>query len=194
MRAAKRQGFRARSAYKLADINTKYNLIDEDVRVVDLGAAPGSWSQYAAQKTKHQIVAVDILAMQPIDNVSFVRGDFTEDAVISATIKACGGRLIDLVLSDMSPNISGISSVDQAGSERLQQAVVRFCKQMLRADGVLLTKVFAGEAEARIRDMMAEHFTNLRPIKPPASRNSSRELYILARGFKGGGEAIDDLY
>lgn len=193
--AARRRGFRARSVFKLAELDRKYGLLAADSRVLDLGAAPGSWSQYAATaiggggrdrvgRGAGRIVAVDLRPMQPLDKVRSIRGDCTDASVLRAAIDALDGRA-DLVLSDMAPNMSGIRVRDQARAEDLQRAVLECCRLSLRAGGAMLTKVFAGESMESIRALFAPHFARLREVKPAASRGESRELYILARDFRG---------
>lgn len=185
VRAARHSGFRARSVFKLEQIDRKYRLIAPDSLIVDLGSAPGSWSQYAATRVRadNRIIAVDLLAMESIAKVHFIQGDFTEGAVVEKIVAALDGRPVDLVLSDMAPNISGVYSTDQARAERLQRAVLEFCRHSLRPGGALLTKLFAGEAEATTRALLTRLFEQARNVKPEASRPQSKEVYLLARGY-----------
>ncbi len=189
VRAARRAGFRARAVFKLEEIDQKYRLIKPGSVIIDLGSAPGSWSQYAAGKVRApgQIIAVDLLAMQAIDKVNFIRGDFTDEAVrgqIAAAL-APDARAVDLVLSDLAPNISGISGADQARAERLQRAVLEFCRRCLKPGGKLLTKLLAGESAVTTRAQIIQCFEQTRTIKPAASRAESKEFYLLARGYRG---------
>ena len=180
--AAKRGGFRARAVFKLEEIDRKYRLIKPHSKIVDLGAAPGSWSQYAAKHSRAPVIAVDKLAMAPIENVHFIRGDFS-DAAVAAQIFAALNGAPDLVLSDVAPNISGISDIDQARIAQLQGAVLAFCRRTMRPGAMLLTKLFEGESAADIRRQLAECFTQVRVVKPAASRAQSREIYLLGDGF-----------
>ena len=187
---AQRAGFRARSVFKLEEIDRKYRLIKPASLIVDLGSAPGSWSQYAAAgvRAENQVIAVDLLAMKAIDKVNFIRGDFTNEAVVRQIFAALDGRPVDLVLSDLSPNLSGIRSTDQARAETLQYAVIEFCRRALKPGGKLLTKLFAGESAPSIRAHLDGCFDCLRSVKPAASRSESRETYLLAVGYKGRAE------
>lgn len=185
--AARRAGFRARSVFKLEQIDRKYRLIKPDSRIIDLGAAPGSWCQYAAGRIRAEgrIIAVDLLAMAAVEKVNFIRGDFTNHAVAEQILTALEGRPVDLVLSDIAPNLSGISGTDQARMETLQQAVLALCRRALKPGGALLTKLFAGESEAATRQRLGDCFAQAQTVKPDASRAQSREVYLLARGYKG---------
>lgn len=187
VRRARQAGFRARAVFKLEYIDRKYRLLKPASVVVDLGAAPGSWSQYAAARISGggRVIAVDRLAMRAIEKVNFIRGDFTNESVVAQIAAALEGRLADLVLSDMIPDISGISARDQARAETLQHAVLEFCRGALKPGGQLLTKLFAGEAAQAIRGRLDDRFEQVRTIKPDASRSQSREIYCLARGYAG---------
>ena len=190
VKRAREQGLRARSVFKLEQMDDKYNLIKPTSKIIDLGAAPGSWSQYAVAQVagKNQLVAVDCLLMQPIERVRFVQGDFCVAETQQRVVDCFAGDKIDLVLSDMAPNVSGIASTDQARMERLQQAVLEFCQHQLKPGGALLTKLFAGESFAAIRKQIGDCFAQAQTIKPDASRAQSREIYLLARGYKNSGE------
>ena len=202
--AARQAGFRARSVFKLEQIDRKYRLIKPASRIVDLGSAPGSWSQYAAARVRaeNRIIAVDLLAMKAIKKVKFIRGDFTTDAVVERILRTLDERPADLVLSDMAPNLSGIDSIDQARAETLRRAVVEFCGRALKPGGTLLIKLFAGETAAAARQHLSACFEQVRTVKPEASRPQSKEIYALARGWKGehkgrtadSARAPDDLY
>lgn len=187
VKAARQSGFRARAVYKLQQIDRKYRLIKPNSIIVDLGAAPGSWSQYAALRigAHGRIVAVDRLAMRATPKVHFVHGDFTDARTVEQIICALQKRSVDLVLSDIAPNLSGIASVDHGRVETLQQNVLAFCRRSLKTGGVLLSKLFAGESEALIRKQFRACFATVQGIKPDASRAKSREFYLLAQGYLG---------
>lgn len=198
--AARRAGFRARSVFKLEQIDRKHRLIKPDSRIIDLGAAPGSWCQYAASRLRAagQLIAVDLLAMAVVDKAHFIHGDFTDPIIAEQIMTALNGCPVDLVLSDLAPNLSGISSTDQARMATLQQAVLALCRAALRPGGGLLTKLFAGESEAATRQQFGACFAQVQTVKPDASRAQSREVYLLARGYKDraerGDEAPNGLY
>ncbi len=187
VRKARADGLRARAFFKLEQIDEKYRLIRPSTRLVDLGSAPGSWSQYAARKVADpgQVVAVDLLPMDSVPGVTFLQGDFTDQAVLEQVLTALDDTPLDLVLSDMAPNISGVRATDEARAEVLQDAVLGFCFRALRRGGVLLTKLFEGETATRMRRHMGEAFDHVQAIKPAASRARSREIYLLGRGFRG---------
>ncbi len=189
VKQARQAGFRARAVFKLEQIDRKYGLLKPGSRVVDLGSAPGSWSQYAARRISadNRVIAVDLRAMKAIAKVNFIRGDFTTHAVVEQVVRALDDRPADLVLSDMAPNISGIRSADQARAEAQQHAVLTFCRRGLRPGGKLLTKLFAGEAAQTTRERLDDCFEQVRAVKPDASRSESKEIYLLARGYKGAG-------
>ncbi len=185
VRQARRQGLRARSVFKLEQIDRKHRLIKPNAKIVDLGSAPGSWSQYAASKVigGDQIIAVDLLPMKEIAKVRFIQGDFSDMATQQRVFDGCKERKIDLVLSDMAPNITGIEITDQANATQLQDAILTFCLKALNLRGNLLTKLFEGESMGCIRKKMLTHFDQIQLIKPEASRAESKEVYLLARGF-----------
>ena len=188
VRQARSQGLRARAVFKLAEIDQKYQLIKPDSKVVDLGSAPGSWSQYAATKVvgSDQLVAVDLLAMKEIAKVRFIQGDFS-DTKVHQQILGCFKTKIDLVLSDMAPNITGVAITDQANAVQLQYAILSFGLNALNLQGNLLTKLFEGESVRDLRKKIMTYFTQVQMIKPNASRAKSKEVYLLARGFKNTG-------
>lgn len=187
VKKARASGFRARAIYKLEQIDRKFRLIGADTRVVDLGSAPGSWSQYAAGRVKgvDQVVAVDLLPMEAIPGVAFIQGDFTDNELIQRVLEHLGGQKVDLVLSDMAPNITGIRATDQARSELIQESLLVFCAQRLRPGGALLTKLFEGEAAVKMRAQLKPLFRQFQVIKPDASRSESKEIFILAKGYTG---------
>ena len=187
VRKARSDGYRSRAAFKLIEINTRDRLLVPGARVVDLGAAPGGWSQVAAAKVAPggKVVAVDLLEIAPMSAVTVFRGDFREPAMQAQLAEALGGIKADVVLSDMSPNISGIASVDQARAAELIILAIGFCQAQLKKDGAFLVKVFQGEEFGNVFKDMKRVFREVRTVKPAASREESRETYLLARGLKG---------
>ena len=187
VRKARSDGYRSRAAFKLIEVNTRDRLLVPGARVVDLGAAPGGWSQVAAAKVAPggTVVAVDLLEIAPMSAVTVLRGDFREPAMQAQLAGALGGRKADVVLSDMSPNISGIASADQARAAELIALAIAFCQAQLKKDGAFLVKVFQGEEFASVLKDMKRAFREVRTVKPAASREESRETYLLARGLKG---------
>jgi 23S rRNA (uridine2552-2'-O)-methyltransferase len=185
VRQARREGYRSRAAYKLKELATQDSLIRPGMAIVDLGAAPGGWSQVAAEMTGPQglVIAVDILEMTPIRGVAFVHGDFGDDAALHAVERLLGGRQADLVLSDMSPNISGIAPVDQARAERLGELALDFACKWLKPEGNLLVKAFQGSAFEQFRTRLRQQFRQVLTRKPQASRGRSSEIYLLAKGL-----------
>ena len=184
VRRAKQEGYRSRSAFKLLEILEKDKVVRSGMIVVDLGAAPGGWSQVLAPLVgdKGRVIAMDMLEMLPIRNVTFLRGDFTEDAAVAALQKEMGGRQADLVVSDMAPNISGVGMVDQARSMHLAELALDFTANFLKPGGVLLVKVFQGTGLDEFRKQLGEGFDSVAVRKPKASRGRSNELFFLAKG------------
>lgn len=183
---AKAQGYRSRAAFKLEQIAAKERLFRPGLRVVDLGAAPGGWSQLAAAKVgpKGAVVAIDLLEIAPMSGVTVLRGDFREAGVRQAIRSALGGELADLVLSDMLPNVTGIPGVDQANAAALTELAIDFCRQGLKPEGVFVVKVFQGEAFQGLLARMKETFLAVATRKPEASRDESRETYLVGRGLR----------
>ena len=184
VRRAKQEGYRSRSAFKLLEILEKDKLVRSGMIVVDLGAAPGGWSQVLASLIgeKGRVIALDMLEMEPIRNVTFLRGDFSEDNAVAALQKELGGRKADLVVSDMAPNISGVGMVDQARSMHLAELALDFTGNFLKPGGVLLVKVFQGAGLDEFRKQLGEVFDSVAVRKPKASRDRSSELFLLAKG------------
>ena len=184
VRRAQARGYRSRAAFKLLEIDAKDRLFAPGQAVVDLGAAPGSWSQVAAEKATPRglVVAVDVLAMAPLAGVTFVHGDFGEAAVLREVEQALAGRRVDLVLSDMSPNLSGVAAADQARSTHLCELAVEFALTHLAPGGSLLVKAFQGSGFPPLLARIRSGFEQVVSRKPGASRSRSREMYILARG------------
>jgi 23S rRNA (uridine2552-2'-O)-methyltransferase len=187
VRKARAEGYRSRAAYKLIEVNTRDRILAPGARVVDLGAAPGGWSQVAAQKVAPggTVIAVDLLEIAPMSGVTVLRGDCREPAVQAELVEALGGAKADVVLSDLSPNISGIASADQARAAELVQMAMDFCRERLQREGVFLVKVFQGGEFAGLLKELKGMFREVRTLKPAASREESRETYLLARGLKG---------
>ena len=183
---ARKSGYRARAAYKLEEIDKKFRLIKPGQTVIDLGAAPGSWSQYAVKKIgdNGQLIMLDLLPFDEIEGADMIQGDFTEPETLSVIQSLTGGSLFDLVLSDMAPNITGIALQDQARYERLLESVLAFCETALLPGGNLLTKFFEGESAQVIRGLLKSQFNQLKTVKPDASRTHSKELYLLALNRK----------
>lgn len=184
VRRAKQDGYRSRSAYKLQEILDKDKLVRAGMTVVDLGAAPGGWSQVLAPLVgpKGQVIAVDILDMEPLHGVAMIRGDFSDDSTLKILQERMEGRLIDLVVSDMSPNISGVGLVDQARSVHLAELALEFARERLKPGGDLLVKVFQGSGLDDFRKEVSTVFGAVAVRKPKASRDRSSEFYLLARG------------
>jgi 23S rRNA (uridine2552-2'-O)-methyltransferase len=181
---AKALGYRSRAAFKLIEIDARDRLFAAGQIVVDLGAAPGGWSQVAAEKTgaRGQVVAIDVLHMAPLPGVTFVRGDFTEEPVLRELERVLGGRLVDLVLSDLSPNLSGVAATDQARSIELAELAVEFAAAHLKAGGGLLIKAFQGAGFPGLLRRVRASFERVASRKPDASRSRSSEMYLVARG------------
>lgn len=180
---AQKEGWRSRAVFKLKEIDEKDKLLKAGMTVVDLGASPGSWSQYAVKRIQPggRLVALDLLEMAPIPGVDFIQGDFREDAVLERLESALAGRLVDLVLSDMAPNITGIAATDSAQVLQLAELTLDFAQQCLKPGGDLLVKVFQGEGFTELRKTMQGMFESLQTRKPAASRDKSAELYLLGR-------------
>ncbi|PKO53600.1 MAG: 23S rRNA methyltransferase [Betaproteobacteria bacterium HGW-Betaproteobacteria-20] len=189
---AQKDGFRARAAYKLTEIDDKDKLIKPGMTIVDLGATPGSWSQVAVQRLKAKgsqeisgrIIALDLLEMEPINGVEFIQGDFREDAVLKLLENSLNGKQADLVIADMAPNITGITIVDQAGAAYLTELALEFSKDWLKPNGNFLVKVFIGEGFDEIVKNMRAMFDKVVTRKPKASRGRSNEVYLLGLGRK----------
>lgn len=183
---AKREGFRSRAAYKLAEIDDKYRLLKPGARVVDLGAAPGGWSEIAARRVGAggRVVAIDILDMKPIAGVKFLKLDFL-DATAPQRLKALLGGKADLVLSDMAANATGHRQTDHLRIMALAEAAAHFAHEVLGPGGGFLCKVLQGGTEAALLAELKRDFASVKHVKPPASRSDSAELYLLARGFRG---------
>lgn len=184
VKRAQKEGYRSRASYKLLEIDTRDHLILPGMRIVDLGAAPGGWSQVAAQilKGRGLILAIDLLQMPPLPGVTFIQGDFREEAALAEMQEILGTAPVDLVISDMAPNISGIDSVDQAKSMYLAELALDFTGEHLKPGGNFLVKVFQGEGFAEYIRAMREQFQQVVTRKPKASRDRSNEVYLLGKG------------
>ncbi|MFZ2290440.1 MAG: 23S rRNA (uridine(2552)-2'-O)-methyltransferase RlmE [Halopseudomonas yangmingensis] len=187
VKKAQKDGYRSRASYKLLEIQEKDRLLRPGMTVLDLGAAPGGWSQVASRVLgeKGRLIASDILPMDSIPDVTFIQGDFTEDQVFEEILKAIGDQPVDLVISDMAPNMSGTPAVDQPRAMYLCELALDMATRVLRPGGDFLIKVFHGEGFDDYYRQIREQFDKLLTRKPGASRDRSRETYLLARGFKG---------
>ena len=186
VKRAQKDGYRARAAYKLIEIDDKDKLIKPGMTIVDLGSTPGSWSQVAVQRLKGQgkVIALDILDMTGISGVTFIQGDFREEAVLLQLQAAINNKPVDLVIADMAPNISGVKDVDQAGAAYLTELALEFSKDWLKPNGNFLVKVFIGAGFDDIVKTMRSHFDKVVTRKPKASRDRSSEVYLLGLGRK----------
>ena len=193
VRRAKLEGYRSRASYKLLEIDDKYHVIQPAARIVDLGAAPGGWSQVAIRRAgaQGQVLALDLLSMEQLDGVQFIQGDFTTAATQDRLFECLKGKPVDLVISDMSPNLSGMKDIDQPQAMHLAELALDLAGQLLRAGGALLLKCFEGEGIDAMRAEMRQHFEHLNTIKPRASRNKSREIYMLGRGLHNARNMLD---
>lgn len=199
VRQAQREGYRARAAYKLKEIDEAFHLIQPGQVVVDLGAAPGAWSQYlrrrfapktagvggaATGELNGTIIALDLLEFEPIDGVQAIRGDFREEAVLTQLEAALGGRAVDLVVSDMAPNLSGIASADAARIELLVELAVDFARGHLKPEGALVAKVFHGGAYDPLVALFKATFRVVKTMKPKSSRDKSSETFLVGMGLR----------
>ncbi len=186
VKLAQKEGYRARAAYKLMEIDDKDKLIRPGMTVVDLGSAPGSWSQVAVQRLKGQgkVIALDILDMQPIGGVTFIQGDFGEESVLRLLEEKLNKTQVDLVIADMAPNVSGVKDVDQAGSAYLTELALDFSRDWLKPNGNFLVKVFMGVGFEEVLQNMRQEFDKVVTRKPKASRDRSTEVYLLGLGRK----------
>jgi 23S rRNA (uridine2552-2'-O)-methyltransferase len=186
VKKAQQQGYRSRAAFKLLEIQQKDLLLKKGMVVVDLGAAPGGWSQIAADLVgkQGQVIALDVLPMDPLPDVVVLQGDFQEDAVLAELMQAINGQPVDLVMSDMAPNMSGVRTVDQPRAMYLAELTLELAKTVLKPGGDMLLKVFQGEGFDAYHKQCREHFAKVVIRKPDASRGRSREVYLLARDYQ----------
>lgn len=187
VKKSQKDGYRSRAVYKLEELDQKYKLLGKGVTVVDLGAAPGGWSQYVAYKMGSQgkIFALDILEMDPLPDVDFIQGDFREEAVLNQLLDKIGERKADLVLSDMAPNMSGVDAVDQPRGMYLCELALELAQTVLSKGGNYVVKVFQGEGFDDYIRQCREIFDKVLIRKPDASRGRSREVYVVGLGYKG---------
>jgi 23S rRNA (uridine2552-2'-O)-methyltransferase len=187
VKQAQKDGYRSRSSYKLIQLNEKDRLVRPGMLVVDLGSAPGGWSQVAARLVgaKGRVLATDILPMEPLKNVDFIQGDFTEESVLKQVLDWLGDNKPDVVLSDIAPNISGIDSADQASSIYLVELALDMARQVLKPKGDFVAKVFQGAGSEEFLKDLRTSFDKVLIRKPAASRSRSREVYMVAKGFEG---------
>jgi 23S rRNA (uridine2552-2'-O)-methyltransferase len=202
VKLAQREGFRARAAYKLSEIDEQFKLLRPGQLVVDLGSTPGAWSQYIRRKfapkagagggaavgeLNGRIVALDLLEMEPIEGVTFIQGDFREDEVLARLNAAVGGDPVDVVVSDMAPNLTGVPVTDTARVAHLVELAVEFALQHLKPEGALVTKVFHGSGYSELMELFRANFRVVKAVKPKASRDKSAETFIVGFGLKNPG-------
>jgi 23S rRNA (uridine2552-2'-O)-methyltransferase len=199
VKLAKKEGFRARAAYKLKEIDEAHKLIKPGHMVIDLGSTPGAWSQYIRRKLSPKtatgggaavgelngrIIALDLLAMEPVEGVVFIQGDFREDEVLNQLTAEMKGDLADVVVSDMAPNLSGIDATDAARVENLIELAIDFCKNHMKPEGALVAKVFHGSGYSQLVVMFKANFKVVKAIKPASSRSESSETFLVGMGQK----------
>ena len=194
VKLAHKEGYRARAAYKLKEIDEVLGLIKPGHRVVDLGSAPGAWSQYVRRRLSPQgaavgelngtIISLDLLPFEPIEGVHFIQGDFREDEVVAQLETVLAGRPVDLVVSDMAPNLSGIESSDAARIAHLVELALEFAQKHLKPQGALVCKVFHGSGHSQLVEAFKRQFRVVKPIKPKASRDKSSETFLVGIGLK----------
>ncbi|MGB0721485.1 MAG: RlmE family RNA methyltransferase [Gammaproteobacteria bacterium] len=187
VRRAQQDGWRSRAVFKLEEIDTKERLFRPAMNIIDLGAAPGAWSQYAAQRIgdSGRVLAIDLLEVVPMERVDVIRGDINDDVVFEAMLNHFGESGVDLVMSDMAPNMSGNRAVDQPRSVQLCEMAAEAARELLNPGGDLIMKAFEGAGIEELRRELRGRFTTLKTIKPKASRPRSPEIYLVARGSKG---------
>ncbi|HUL67785.1 MAG TPA: RlmE family RNA methyltransferase [Burkholderiaceae bacterium] len=191
VKEATRKGYRSRAAFKLAEIDARDKLLRPGAIVVDLGAAPGSWTQLVRERLtdragtmRGRIIALDVLPMEPISGVEFIQGDFRDEEVAAQVSAALAGAKVDVVLSDMAPNLSGIAPADAARNAHLAELAIEFAGQHLKTAGALLLKSFQGSGHSQVVETLKRRFASVAVRKPAASRAESAETYLLARGLK----------
>jgi len=186
VKKAQKLGLRSRAVFKIEEINNKDKLIKQGMKVVDLGAAPGGWSEYAVKAVGEsgQVIACDILTMDPIVGVDFLQGDFREEAVLDALLTRIGGKNIDVVMSDMAANMTGNETADSARSMYLVELALEMCHQVLKVNGSFVVKVFQGDGFDNFVKEARKVFKTVKTRKPDSSRARSREVYLVATGFK----------
>jgi len=189
VKRARKEGYRSRAVYKLREIDERDRLLKPGLTVVDLGAAPGAWTQYVKERVGNggRVIALDILPVEPLPGVEILQGDFTEDSTLQQLLGALGGQPVDLVISDIAPNISGIDSADQARAMYLAELAEDFAEQVLKTGGAFLVKVFQGRGFNEFFKVLQQKYARVASRKPKASRPRSPEIYLLATGFRGKG-------
>ena len=187
VKQAQRDGYRSRSAYKLIELNDKDRLIRPGMRIMDLGSAPGGWSQVAGRLVgaKGRVLATDILPMAELRNVDFIQGDFTDDAIVQRVLDWLDGTQFDLIISDIAPNISGIESADQGKSIWFLELALDTVRKTLKPGASFAAKMFQGSGSDEYLKELRTHFEKVLIRKPAASRKKSREVYLVAKGFRG---------
>jgi len=187
VKQAQKDGYRARSAYKLIELNEKDRLIRPGMRIMDLGSAPGGWSQVAGKLVgdRGRVLATDILPMDPLVNVDFIQGDFTEDGIVQQVLDWLGSAKFDLIISDIAPNTTGIDSADAAKSIYLLELALDTVRRTLKSQASFAAKMFQGAGSDQYLKELRTHFAKVNIRKPAASRKESREVYVVAKGFKG---------
>lgn len=188
VKKAQKEGYRSRAIYKLIEMDDKDRLLKPGMTVVDLGAAPGGWCELLSKRVgdSGRIIALDILPMDALGDVTFIQGDFTEQAVYDELLAELDGKWVDLVISDMAPNLSGMKAVDQPKMMYLAELALEFATNVLKPGGTFLTKVFTGEGIDEYKKELRQQFAKIIVRKPKASRARSSEIYLLAKGFKKG--------
>ena len=181
--AAKERGFRSRAAFKLIELDEKFGLIGKGVRVVDLGAAPGGWTQVALERGAARVVGIDLLEIDPIAGATLIKGDFQDESMEMALAEALGGP-VDVVMSDMAPNTTGHTATDHLRIMGLAELALDFAFKHLAPGGAFVTKLFQGGAQGDMLNLLKRRFTQVRHAKPEASRKDSRELYLVATGYR----------
>ncbi len=199
VKQAQKEGYRARAVYKLSEIDAQFKLIQPGQLVIDLGSAPGAWSQYLRRKfapksagtggaavgeLNGRIVALDLLDMEPIEGVTFIKGDFREDDVLAQLDEAIQGQRVDVVVSDMAPNLTGVPVTDTARVSYLVELAIDFAIKHLKNEGALVTKVFHGSGYSELMDMFKANFRVVKAVKPKASRDKSAETFLVGFGLK----------
>ena len=194
VKLAQKEGYRARAAYKLKEIDEALRLIRPGHTVVDLGSAPGAWSQYVRRKLAPEgaasgqlngrIIALDILPMEPIEGVEFLQGDFREENVLQQMQQMMQGKKADVVVSDMAPNLSGVESADSARVAHLIELALEFAQQHMKPEGALVTKVFHGSGYSQLVELFKQYFVTVKPVKPKASRDKSSETFLVGMKLK----------
>ena len=194
VKLAQKEGYRARAAYKLKEIDETLRLVKPGQVIVDLGCAPGAWSQYLRRRLAPQgaavgelngsVIGLDLLPMEPIEGVQYIQGDFREAAVLAQLEALLQGRPVDLVVSDMAPNLSGVASVDTARVEELVALAIDFCRAHLKPTGTLVAKVFHGSGYNELLALFKNNFKTVKPLKPKASRDRSSETFLIGSGLK----------